>query len=811
MINMKPNFKYTFRTVILFITLSIFLINAQAVDYTDATNTSILDWAIGDSSIVSGYYKLTVNSTTYQIHTYVYDSTTEWTSNMTFGDSSDVGTSSTYAQNMIVVIVRGNLTVASGVKITTYSTNYGGPKGMLLCVTGKLTNNGTISMTAKGAFATGQNVYLWQNTDSTYEYVPATGASGGASIYFSAGNGTIYNGNAGNAGSNRQTGGGGTGTSYSGGSGSGASNSDGGGGSYAESAAGSSVGGAGSAGVVHSSNGSGYGQVSMGGVGNPTGGYNYYRVSPSNYVYNTGTGGLLTLYASILDNEGTISSNGIGSSTGTLSTTYGRIDSGGSSGGGSVNIFYGSLTSKGAVTASGGSSVCGYQGACGGAGGAGTVTYTQLVLEAEYLNPTLATLTIDKGSLDPTFDSSTNTYSVNLGSEESLVNIGATLTNSDNTITSGLGEFDIPAGNSTHTIVLTSKIGVVKVYTINFYRPVSSYKYLRGITIDGTAISNFNPTTLTYNVTVPYKSDTFELGVLVGRASQTVYGTGTVTTKSGNNQYTISVVSEDGNYTTDYVVNIFRTHSTKLKELNKGEFDLDATFDPETYTYVVNIPSSTLYIDVTATPYDEEAKVTLNGFGYINTSGTGTIVVTEPNSVATTYTITIVKEDAVEPTSYTFSYTGNYQTFVAPSTGTYEFEVWGARGGGGTPNSSAGSRGGAGGYSIGYISLKKGQTIYVYVGGAGSYASSFQTGGGFNGGGGGGTNGYGGGGATDLRIFSTTPTADDLIWNSSLGLSSRIIVAGGGGGSDNTGGSKYDGDDGSGGAGGGLTAEGAWI
>src|SRR5574344_783211 len=109
------------------------------------------------------------------------------------------------------------------------------------------------------------------------------------------------------------------------------------------------------------------------------------------------------------------------------------------------------------------------------------------------------------------------------------------------------------------------------------------------------------------------------------------------------------------------------------------------------------------------------------------------------------------------------------------------------------------------------MKLKKDQVIYVYVGGAGSYASSFQIGGGYNGGGGGGTNGYGGGGATDIRIFSSDPTDDDLLWNSTTGLGNRIIVAGGGGGADNAGDSRGGGDDGSGGAGGGLTAEGAWI
>ena len=47
---------------------------------------------------------------------------------------------------------------------------------------GTLTNNGTISMTARGAKAEGQNVYLFKNLDSTYEYVPKEGGSGGKGV-----------------------------------------------------------------------------------------------------------------------------------------------------------------------------------------------------------------------------------------------------------------------------------------------------------------------------------------------------------------------------------------------------------------------------------------------------------------------------------------------------------------------------------------------------------------------------------------------------------------------------------------------------
>ena len=76
---------------------------------------------------------------------------------------------------MVILKIDGDLTVNSGITFTACKSDngYGGPKGMLIYCTGTLTNNGTISMTARGAKASGQNVYLWQNLNGEYEYIPA--------------------------------------------------------------------------------------------------------------------------------------------------------------------------------------------------------------------------------------------------------------------------------------------------------------------------------------------------------------------------------------------------------------------------------------------------------------------------------------------------------------------------------------------------------------------------------------------------------------------------------------------------------------
>lgn len=118
-------------------------------------------------------------------------------------------------------------------------------------------------------------------------------------------------------------------------------------------------------------------------------------------------------------------------------------------------------------------------------------------------------------------------------------------------------------------------------------------------------------------------------------------------------------------------------------------------------------------------------------------------------------------------TNMNFSYTGSVQTATLDP-GKYILECWGAQGG---SYSSSSSYGGAGGYSIGTLSLSSKTTLYIYVGGSGNSVTSANSSGYYPGGfnGGGYRNTYkGGGGATDIRIGTDS-------------LYSRVIVAGGGG------------------------------
>lgn len=152
---------------------------------------------------------------------------------------------------------------------------------------------------------------------------------------------------------------------------------------------------------------------------------------------------------------------------------------------------------------------------------------------------------------------------------------------------------------------------------------------------------------------------------------------------------------------------------------------------------------------------------------------------------------------------YNYSYNGNYQTFTAPIAGNYKLETWGAQGGTAT-NGTSTYIGGYGGYSVGTISLKAGESIYVNVGGAGIGGNSYNTvttlAGGYNGGGktsstSGVANDHihtSGGGATHIAFTS------GLLKDLNNNLNNIIIVSGGGGGAFlHKGGNDYSGNGGS--------------
>lgn len=298
---------------------------------------------------------LTVNGNSLGSYDYTIKNGNQTVSSFT---ASDWFTSTADTRSAFIV-VNGNLTINSG------QTFIPSVRKLFTCiyVSGDLTLNGSISMSARGAnhsgtgnsggLTTEQNIRIINGTYSSVSnpQIPAL-STGGAGA--SGGGG---NGGAGGSGTN--------GTCFTGGTGGGGLS------------AATSRGGQGGSG------GSGSNQTYAGGAGNP-GGPRVANNPPYNNDGGTGTGGTLIIFV-----KGTLYGSGSFTSVGAAGGNSGPIDpaphyayGGGGSGGGTINIIASADSSTTTMSATGGAGGTGNAisgGAAGAAGSTGTTRKLTLV------------------------------------------------------------------------------------------------------------------------------------------------------------------------------------------------------------------------------------------------------------------------------------------------------------------------------------------------------------------------------------------------------------------------------------------------
>lgn len=340
----------------------------------------------------------------------------------------------------------------------------------------------------------------------------------------------------------------------------------------------------------------------------------------------------------------------------------------------------------------------------------------------------------------------------------------------------------IPVSEKIDSIINQTKISVLTDFNdeaSDTENADSSTAFIRGVKINDKEYL-FEDNKINYDLMLEYNiEDVLTIEYLKANENQTVKGDTKVVLTKNSKTISFNVLSEDKTNKNTYTLNLTRTHSAYLKNIEINSFALSPEFQDKTTEYTVDILDNITSLKVYAIAYDKESTITIKGNENINIGSVITITVTNPY-VTEPMVYSITCEKALEENNY--SYSGGYQEFTVPYTGTYKFECWGARGGKSRINGSLGGTPGKGGYAKGEILLKKGEKYYVYIGQQGTDAvvgkDSAAT---WNGGGLGTwdhsdneTSGAGGG-ATDIRLVGGN-------WNNSESLASRIMVAGGGGG-----------------------------
>lgn len=252
---------------------------------------------------------------------------------------------------------------------------------------------------------------------------------------------------------------------------------------------------------------------------------------------------------------------------------------------------------------------------------------------------------------------------------------------------------------------------------------------------------------------------------------------------------------------------------TSIANGTNGDITFTAIWKANTYTikYNANAPTgatSNGSMADTGCTYDTNKTLSSNAYS-INSYYSFLSWNTKANGSGTSYAngatvknltsenngvVTLYAQWKLAAKSWDFNYTGGVQSWTCPATGTYKLETWGAQAGYDKFDwASRKTEGAQGGYVAGQMTITKGTTLYICVGGRGgrnhdgSDDEGFGGNGGYNGGGRGGdgyrsgrqgSGGSGGGGATHIA-----KTNRGILSNYASNQNEVLIVAAGGGGS----------------------------
>lgn len=215
----------------------------------------------------------------------------------------------------------------------------------------------------------------------------------------------------------------------------------------------------------------------------------------------------------------------------------------------------------------------------------------------------------------PAFDTLTKTYYANVGVGVTSVTLNATHSGAS---ISGLGTRSIYVGENTLDIVVTSESGLERTYQLIVTRQPSSDATLSELNpSSGVLTPNFISTTYDYELNVDSSIAMLRFNVVKNSSLATVIGHEYEEVESGETYRRIQVKAEDGT-TKVYTIKMIKpdTDVTALTSLSVKGYSFEETFDPETYTYHLTLPSTVKILtaeDIGYTLADQNITVELTG------------------------------------------------------------------------------------------------------------------------------------------------------------------------------------------------------
>lgn len=262
-------------------------------------------------------------------------------------------------------------------------------------------------------------------------------------------------------------------------------------------------------------------------------------------------------------------------------------------------------------------------------------------------NNKLSSLNVNGGTLNPKFNSNTESYSISVPYSISSLTINAKTEDAKAKVT--ISNNNLVAEETTAVkVIVTAENGSTKTYTINATRGkdpnkvLSTNNYLSNLTVStGTLSPSFNKEQENYIVYLPYEIDSIKINTQV---EDTRYATvkieGPDKLSTGNNNYKITVTAED-NSTKIYTLVVSRginmtgegiKSNIYLKSIKIKNGSLKGNFNKEVYNYTYTGG------EIEAIPEDGNSTVTI-----ITHDNITSIIVKSATGELGVYTLTLNK------------------------------------------------------------------------------------------------------------------------------------------------------------------------
>lgn len=310
--------------------------------------------------------------------------------------------------------------------------------------------------------------------------------------------------------------------------------------------------------------------------------------------------------------------------------------------------------------------------------GSSTKTYTITVTRAKSSNADLSSLSTSSGTLNPVFQSGTQTYTVDV--PNNITSIAVSPVAADlavNRIT--VNGTEVASGTTSQAMALSTGENVIpveviaedgvttKTYTLKVTRAQSGNADLSSLKLSVGALNpEFSSGQTDYRVDVDHNMASIAVTPTVADSMATVRVNGADATSGtasqpiqlnvGDNTISIEVTAEDGTSKT-YKITVFRAKSNnaRLSGLTLSDGVLSPTFEQERLSYGANVPYTTE--SITVTPILAEGAATATVAGEVVSNGNASqpiklkvgsnivpIIVTAANGITTrTYTIEVTR------------------------------------------------------------------------------------------------------------------------------------------------------------------------